>query len=818
MSHVSKRLLTIVVTFVVLAPAMAQEPAKSATRVDAFGDPLPEKAVARIGTVRLRHGGAIDGLTFSPGGELLASSGGDSMVRIWNVADGRASSKHAGGGGGNLQFLSVKDILAAVGTDEAITLWDVKSGGRKRIEGNPNISRSTGRLRSDGKSIAIATNHGVVHLHDLDDFRTLKLFSVPHEFWYQPSFSADAKLVSAAGPDHVISIWDVATGREVVKLSGHRDAIYASTFSPDRRYLASGGRTNKIHLWELATGKLVKTLPSKDHLFAFAPDGKTLASAGRGADVRLWDLDTGKELNVLHHEGQSVVALAYSPNGHTLATGTRDSVIRLWDTTTGREMLTNLNVDGTTVLGFLPRGRRLVTQSPVALQVHALESAAGPKEPTVKEERRDAIRNVLGLAPDGKTAVGGRSTDALFVIDLATGAELFRVKDRLDVSGAAFSPDGKHIAVADIRSIRILDTTTGKQVRSLAREPSRFATLAFSPDGATLVVGSAAGGPGKRTWQAVFWDLANGKEMRRLSLPSDPQMNDDVRPLSISPRGDILAIADRSGVLQLFDAMRHRKFFEITAVNAVTFAPDGAALAVGRGETKLELWELASGKRMVELSGHEGLVQSLAFSSDGRSLATSSSDHTTLVWDVRPDRLGNATTSLDALLIERIWQALTEPDPKDANDALASLAAHPEISVKLFADRLRPVPKASAERVRKLIADLRSTDFAAREAATKALTELRDSVAPELRELLKNDLDLETKRRVERLLRDVVEHAILVPPGNELRALRVIRLLEAMDTPESRGLLERLADGGPAAVRTRIARQAMDRLLAPTKR
>jgi hypothetical protein len=477
-------------------------------------------------------------------------------------------------------------------------------------------------------------------------------------------------------------------------------------------------------------------------------------------------------------------------------------------------MLTNLNVDGTTVLGFLPRDRRLVTQSPVAVQVHALDSVARPKETAVKEERRFAHRNVFALAPDGKTVLGGRSIDGVFAIDLTSGAELFRVKDRLDVAGAAFSPDGKHIAVADARSIRILDAMTGKTVRSLAREPARFATLAFSPDGATLVVGFTVGGPGKRTWRAAFWDLTSGKETRRISLPSDPQLNDDVRQLSFSPRGDVVAIGDRSGVLQFFDATRDRKFFEIAGVSAFAFAPDGAALAVARGETKLEMWELASGKRIVDLPGHEGLIHALAFSANGRTLVTSSSDHTTLVWDIRPDRLGNAAKSLDGPLVERFWQDLAGPDPKDANDSLASFAAHPDVSVKLFVERLRPVPKATAERVRKLVADLKSTDFVTRDAATTALAEMRDSVAPELRELLKNDLELEMKRRVERLLRDVVDHAILIPPGDELRALRVIRLLEAIDTPQSRGLLERLASGAPAAVRTRIARTALDRVSA----
>jgi hypothetical protein len=123
------------------------------------------------------------------------------------------------------------------------------------------------------------------------------------------------------------------------------------------------------------------------------------------------------------------------------------------------------------------------------------------------------------------------------------------------------------------------------------------------------------------------------------------------------------------------------------------------------------------------------------------------------------------------------------------------------------------VSTAPVELTRKLLADLDGDSFEAREAAVKRLKELGLQAEPALRAALQAKPSLEQKRRIEALLAELV----VVPPPTpeELRQLRAVIVLERIDSPEARHLLEELAKGPQSA---RLTRQAMAALRAETKR
>src|SRR5262249_6103905 len=156
-------------------------------------------------------------------------------------------------------------------------------------------------------------------------------------------------------------------------------------------------------------------------------------------------------------------------------------------------------------------------------------------------------------------------------------------------------------------------------------------------------------------------------------------------------------------------------------VIAMAFSPDGRLLAISDGDV-FRLWEIATGKEVFRRERHgdapgapaQAPVSTLAFLPDGRGVVTGLLDGTILVCDLTPE-------AAPARGLEGLWADLAGEDARTAYRAVHGLAAVPARAVAYLKDRLRPVPEVEPQRVRRLLADLDSNTFAAREAAAKEL-------------------------------------------------------------------------------------------------
>jgi len=232
-------------------------------------------------------------------------------------------------------------------------------------------------------------------------------------------------------------------------------------------------------------------------------------------------------------------------------------------------------------------------------------------------------------------------------------------------------------------------------------------------------------------------------------------------------------------------------------------------IAVADLTDTVKLFRLDTGEEVCRLTGHRGPVREVAFSRDGRRLASASFDTTALVWDV--SRAVRVVRVKRAALADRelkaAWDALAGKDGGDAGGAIRRLVGAGDQAVGLLTERLRAVPRADPGQVARWLRELDSADFGRRQRATAELEKLEEQVEPELRTLLHGKPSLEVRRRAERLLARLERES----PGR-LRELRAVEVLENLDTPEARGLLEMLTEGAPKAWLTREAKAALGRL------
>jgi hypothetical protein len=240
----------------------------------------------------------------------------------------------------------------------------------------------------------------------------------------------------------------------------------------------------------------------------------------------------------------------------------------------------------------------------------------------------------------------------------------------------------------------------------------------------------------------------------------------------------------------------------------VAFAPDGRSLAASYMDLSIRLWEVASGRERARFTRHAGFAIASAYSPDGTLLVTGGTDRTALVWDVfglrALDRKKADITREDA---DRLWADLAAADAAKAFRAMKVLRANGMPAVSLLKERLHPAAAFDAQKIARLLDDLNRDDFATRASATKQLAELGDLAEPALRTVLNDKPSAEKRRRVE----DLLKRLETSNSPELLRGVRAVEVLESLDTPEARQVLQALAQGAAEARLTREAKAAQER-------
>ncbi len=421
------------------------------------------------------------------------------------------------------------------------------------------------------------------------------------------------------------------------------------TFTPDGRLLASAGEDKVIHLWDAVTGAQIRTLEGHGGRFgwiyslAFSPDGKTLASAGEDKTVKLWNVAESKPVRSLEGSATAVEAVAFHPETTLLAAGglgvRGDSL--LWDLRSGNlaRILAGPAPENQDVGAEEQQAAENVESMFRAADVAGFEITSVQTEWSGQRPAAGALQRIMAgfsgtlrptvFSPDGKSLLSGSLHRYVRMWQPATGNLLRTVTAHGGlVKTLTFSRDGRFFATGgDDKSIKVWDAAKGYLLQKIPdAHTGSVVALAFSPDGSLL---ASVGGQDLKIFDTSSWAQLRTIHVR-MTLT-----------VAFSPDGALLATADQD--VNLWDPRRGTQVRTIKAetrgINTLAFSPDGRAIAVGTSERTAKLFDAASGELKHKLSGHSGPVWSVAFSSDGKLLASGSDDTTVKFWNTSTGQL-----------------------------------------------------------------------------------------------------------------------------------------------------------------------------------
>ena len=375
-------------------------------------------------------------------------------------------------------------------------------------------------------------------------------------------------------------------------------------FSADSTLLAAAGRFNMINVLDAKTGKKLFHLAGHQKTtmsLSFSPDGKLLASSSMDGTIRVWDLKTRKTIhNRPEHEGW-VYCVTFSPDGNQFASAGRDQTVRLWDAKTG---------------------------SPIR----------------VYRGHKSSVYTVR-FHPDGDRLISMDSQGKLKVWNLHRDADGLSFRSQVSAPRQVrFSPQGHTVAVCGaafsvVGQVVVFDSTSGRKVR-LLQGRNWIKSFAFFPDGKRLVAGSHPP-VGQRQGTLFVWDLA--KDEALLEIPKQP---DFIQSVAVSPDSRWIAVAGNTydarfnskETLKVFDATTGQLSRELTGfqgeISRVEFHPQIRNVLVAAGKDRaIHIWDVESGRELRKLLGHTKRISSLAFSKDGKILASGSVDRTIRTWN-----------------------------------------------------------------------------------------------------------------------------------------------------------------------------------------
>jgi WD40 repeat protein len=627
------------------------------------GDPYGEIRMWRVADGQLvwsirGHTSWIWSVMWSPDGAMVASGSDDHTVKIWNADTGRlccALEGHRSSvrsvawnpivpSGSNLTpeaQMETRALIASSGVDQTIRIWNIHTGQTwQSLKGHSGCIWSV-TWSPDGTMVASGSDDHTVKIWDVATGQLLKTLEGHCSSVRSVNWSPDGAMIASSTDAHTVKVWDVRTGQLLKTLEGRASVSsmnrssdgtitagrvgvsyarlgFSINWSPDDAMIASSSEDGTIKIWNVSTGKLLKTL--QGHMGSiwsvawsavlttdWQENNIIIASSGADQTVRLWNAFTGKLLMTLKGSNNSVRCASWNSIsksakqncstsiGYNLVSGTNDRIVRLW----------RIDIDEEMILRELSG------------HTHWILSAA--------------------WSSDGAMVASSSADQTIKLWNIATETPLKTLRGHSNWSWSiAWNMDGTLlVSGSDDQSVKLWDVQTGNVLKSFQGHADWVRAVTWSPDGTMVASGSY-------DHSVKIWDVQTGQILKTLD-----EHNNAVRSVAWSPDGTMIASASYDNSIKIWDVQTGEVLKTLNGhtswVRTVTWSPDGSLIASGSYDNSIKIWDVQTGQVLKTLNGHTSWVFSTEFAtgigptdhSANQVLMSSSADETIRLWNLQ---------------------------------------------------------------------------------------------------------------------------------------------------------------------------------------